>query len=257
MLKLFRNIRQNLLSEGKTSKYFKYAIGEIVLVVIGILIALQINNWNSNRLENLEEENVLRSLKLDFLESKKNVDNTILLQTNVVNHCNRLYQIMVEQDKTISPDSLGIYLYIGAYSYWRVEPTNGTYDALIGSGKTAIIKNQKLNRLLAEYSAELKFGFEDEVSDMDLATLLVDKSSTYGAILGKNLLARYNLKTNTSFSENETNSAVNQLLSNKSFLGILVMKYACAQNRLDYQKNISKYIEKILFVIDEELTANN
>ena len=49
MIKFFRKIRQNLLMENKTSKYFKYAIGEIVLVVIGILIALQINNWNENR----------------------------------------------------------------------------------------------------------------------------------------------------------------------------------------------------------------
>ncbi|MFZ1791355.1 MAG: DUF6090 family protein [Saprospiraceae bacterium] len=47
MIKLFRNIRQSLLAEGKTTKYLKYATGEIILVVIGILIALQINNWNS------------------------------------------------------------------------------------------------------------------------------------------------------------------------------------------------------------------
>ena len=63
MIKFFRKIRQNLLSEGKSRKYFKYAIGEIVLVVIGILIALQINNWNENNLKfNLEnfinEENI-------------------------------------------------------------------------------------------------------------------------------------------------------------------------------------------------------
>jgi len=50
MIKLFRNIRQNLLNEGKTTKYFKYAIGEIILVVIGILIALSINNWNVSRI---------------------------------------------------------------------------------------------------------------------------------------------------------------------------------------------------------------
>ena len=50
MIKFFRHIRKNLLMENKTSKYFKYAIGEIVLVVIGILIALQINNWNDRRL---------------------------------------------------------------------------------------------------------------------------------------------------------------------------------------------------------------
>jgi len=49
MIKLFRSLRKKLMSEGKTSNYLKYAIGEIVLVVIGILIALQINNWNENR----------------------------------------------------------------------------------------------------------------------------------------------------------------------------------------------------------------
>ena len=49
MLKFFRNIRKNLISNGKTVNYLKYAIGEIILVVIGILIALQINNWNENR----------------------------------------------------------------------------------------------------------------------------------------------------------------------------------------------------------------
>jgi hypothetical protein len=55
MIKFFRKIRQNLLSEGKTGKYFKYAIGEIVLVVFGILIALSINNWNENKKERKEE----------------------------------------------------------------------------------------------------------------------------------------------------------------------------------------------------------
>jgi len=59
MIKFYRKIRQKLLSEGKTGKYFKYAIGEIVLVMIGILLALQVNNWNEQRKENQEIENVL------------------------------------------------------------------------------------------------------------------------------------------------------------------------------------------------------
>jgi hypothetical protein len=59
MIKLFRKIRQDLLNEGKTSKYFKYAIGEIILVVIGILIALSINNWNENRKATIEETAIL------------------------------------------------------------------------------------------------------------------------------------------------------------------------------------------------------
>lgn len=61
MIKFFRRIRQSLLSEGKTGKYLKYAVGEIVLVVIGILIALQINNWNENRKALKLQEDLLES----------------------------------------------------------------------------------------------------------------------------------------------------------------------------------------------------
>ncbi|MEZ4797367.1 MAG: DUF6090 family protein [Flavobacteriaceae bacterium] len=82
MIKLFRNIRKSLLKEGKTTNYLKYAIGEIVLVVIGILIALQINNWNEYRknesnttlmLKQLKEENL--SNLSDLLEGKPNRDS--------------------------------------------------------------------------------------------------------------------------------------------------------------------------------------
>jgi hypothetical protein len=63
MIKFFRKIRQNLLMENKTGKYFKYAIGEIILVVIGILIALQINNWNENNKLRIKEKAILENLK--------------------------------------------------------------------------------------------------------------------------------------------------------------------------------------------------
>jgi len=67
MIKLFRNIRKNLLNEGKTSKYFKYAIGEILLVVIGILIALNINTWNEERKEKAIVVNVLQNIRYDLI----------------------------------------------------------------------------------------------------------------------------------------------------------------------------------------------
>jgi len=70
MIKIFRNIRKSLLNEGKTGKYFRYAIGEIILVVIGILIALQVNNWNNNINSRNEEKmailEIYQSLKFEF-----------------------------------------------------------------------------------------------------------------------------------------------------------------------------------------------
>ena len=66
MIKFFWKIRLNLISEGKTGKYIKYAVGEIILVVIGILIALSINNWNEQRKQNNEEIYILNQLKVEF-----------------------------------------------------------------------------------------------------------------------------------------------------------------------------------------------
>jgi hypothetical protein len=63
MIKFFRSIRKDLMEKNKTGKYLKYAIGEIVLVVIGILIALQINNWNEERKDNIAEINILQDIQ--------------------------------------------------------------------------------------------------------------------------------------------------------------------------------------------------
>ena len=69
MIKFFRKIRQNLLMENKTGKYFKYAIGEIILVVIGILIAVQINTWNEHRKTRSNEIKTLKQLNIELREN--------------------------------------------------------------------------------------------------------------------------------------------------------------------------------------------
>ena len=66
MIKFFRRIRQKLLRENQFSKYLLYAIGEILLVVVGILIALQINNWNESRKMHLQDIEFLKNLKTEF-----------------------------------------------------------------------------------------------------------------------------------------------------------------------------------------------
>ncbi len=66
MIKFFRKIRQQLLTENKTGKYFKYAIGEIILVVIGISIAISINNWNEAQKNKTVEQQLLTSLLQEF-----------------------------------------------------------------------------------------------------------------------------------------------------------------------------------------------
>lgn len=80
MITIFKKVRQKLLSENKTGRYFKYAIGEIILVVIGILVALQINNWNELRKQKLVEIDILEGIRNDILE------DTIDLNANIRNY---------------------------------------------------------------------------------------------------------------------------------------------------------------------------
>jgi hypothetical protein len=77
MLKFFRNIRKSLLAHGKTGRYLKYAFGEIILVVIGILIALQINNWNENRILEITRQEYYQQFLEDLNKDKEYIQNTI------------------------------------------------------------------------------------------------------------------------------------------------------------------------------------
>ena len=257
MIKFFRKIRQNLLSEGKTGKYFKYAIGEIVLVVIGILIALQINNWNTNRIERKEELQILKSLKDDFEKTDANLDETLKKQTRVVDYCQQLIAEMRKKNKEIDFNTLGEYVYRGAFSYWRIEPVNGTYDAMIGSGKTGIIQNQNLVQMLAKFSAEVKFGFEDETMAVALATSLVDKSSYYSSKLFPEVLHGYLNWEEHAMSKHETLGIIEQHMNNEQFLGTLIMKSGLEQNRLDYQNAIKELTNNILEELNKELASQH
>ncbi|KPQ08630.1 MAG: hypothetical protein HLUCCX10_17225, partial [Algoriphagus marincola HL-49] len=79
MIKFFRKIRQQLLTENKFSKYLLYAIGEIILVVIGILIALQINNWNEERKELKRSKDFLTEFKKDLKKDTLGMNRVIKL----------------------------------------------------------------------------------------------------------------------------------------------------------------------------------
>ena len=78
MIKFFRKIRYDLMEKNRTGKYLKYAVGEIVLVVIGILIALSINNWNEGRKNDQKEslliKNIIEDLNLDSVHINQSLN---------------------------------------------------------------------------------------------------------------------------------------------------------------------------------------
>lgn len=85
MIKYFRLIRRKLWSENKFKKYLLYAVGEIILVMIGILLALQVNNWNDQRKNNNAEQKLLAAIRLDLLNNKDRLKEHIYLENRTIN----------------------------------------------------------------------------------------------------------------------------------------------------------------------------
>ncbi|MDY2587948.1 DUF6090 family protein [Winogradskyella aquimaris] len=155
MIKFFRHFRQRLLSEGKTGKYFKYAIGEIILVVIGILIALQINNWNQNRLnENLESLYYKRLLD-DAREEKQILEATINYSKKVYYHAKKAIAVFENSiDAEINPVENLIDMY-QASQLSDAYSASSTFQELIASGQINLIQNESLkNTLISYYGAD-------------------------------------------------------------------------------------------------------
>lgn len=153
MIKFFRNIRQNLLSEGKTGRYFKYAIGEIILVVIGILIALQINNWNENRKNKIAETNYYCRILDDFEITKKSINESL---EGITERIGISKKIIVELNKTPNNKSEILNDFLNTLRQNVFVPSNIAFEDLTSSGNLKLITDITLKNKLIEYNAFLE-----------------------------------------------------------------------------------------------------
>ena len=154
MIKFFRKIRQNLLAENKFSKYLIYAIGEIVLVVIGILIALQINNWNEQRKQNNLEESTLIELKANLLADITDFQADINGYSSAANSCSIVIDFI--DGKIPYNDSLNLHL--GKIRIQGVfSPTKVAYDNLKLSGIKLISNDSLRNTISNLYEVQYKY----------------------------------------------------------------------------------------------------
>ncbi|MCC1483957.1 DUF6090 family protein [Winogradskyella immobilis] len=143
------------MSENKTSKYFKYAIGEIILVVIGILIALQINNWNESRRENSEENNIIQNLNDEFSENKKLFDKNMAVTKISKQIGFSIMDLMGKPEEELKTQNIDSLLFT-VLETGEYRPSENTINDLIQSGRLRLLKNKKLKILLYNWQSELK-----------------------------------------------------------------------------------------------------
>ena len=241
MIKFFRHIRKSLIEQNQMGKYFKYAIGEILLVVIGILIALQINNWNEAKKEHKIGMQFLKGISNDIKKDLVLIDSVLKLNQQTISiissidsvfHKKPFYYAKKNNQLFSKPDTLDFeHVFYRNVSF---RPINSTYNSLIADGKTALIKNKSL---LDEIQRIYNENHQRVASNYQAI-----KSLETG-ITGKYAFEKQN------WTYTDLKNAKNQPIF-YDLVNFTEEKYWYALNLLRIKKNS----EKVVALIDKELT---
>ena len=162
MIKFFRHIRKSLLKQNKMGKYFKYAIGEIILVVIGILIALQINNWNEDRKDDIFENEILTQIQANLVKDKLALENNI---TNAKSASTSIDKILAEDISQKVNDSIKYWLG-DVVRFDRYRALSNAYEVLKSQGIDKIT-NKRLQFLLGMYYDDQSVAASTACNDLE------------------------------------------------------------------------------------------
>ena len=165
-MKIFREIRVRMLKENKLTRYLIYGIGEIILLVIGILIAVAINNWNINKTHQNREIKYLKNIKLDLRKDLASLKFNLEFRKRKYKGINKLIgQINGQPIEDVTELTINVF---HSLMEERFTPNNSTYNELANSGNLNLITNDTIKILLLELEENYKtnnFGIEHETHD--------------------------------------------------------------------------------------------
>ena len=145
-MKLFRGFRQQLIHDKNLKKYLLYAIGEILLVMIGILLAFQVDNWNEDREKKIEEIRTYENIREQILGDKRNIEGQINYNKKYMTQFEYGLKIILENDRTKLDTLASIIPNLMNYSDFDRE--GNIYETLVNSGKIQLLRNQSIvNRI--------------------------------------------------------------------------------------------------------------
>ena len=162
MIRILRHVRRQLLTENKLSRYLLYAVGEIVLLVIGILIALQINNWNNRRILDRNEIKSYQNIKQQLDEDKKELSKAKAYNDYRFKVYEFANDIIISQDYK-RQDSLAMCIMMLS-QFSDFHKSGNIYESLVNSGDIKLIKNDTIPRKLQKL--QMTYTFVNKMEDM-------------------------------------------------------------------------------------------
>lgn len=253
MIKLFRKVRQNLLTENKFSKYLLYAIGEIVLVVIGILIALTINNSNQNRINKEKEQTYLHGLFNEFQTSKKKLEELILVNKNNYNGAKKIIDYCSENNNSFTENEFSELLF-NTFSFdVSFNPNNSLLTEMINSGSLKDISNNQLRIYLTNWIATLEDIAKQEYELGIQREKVIDtfRKNNYSI---RTIFDQAGVSENFSLSETTRTISNLELLNSLEFENnVLIFILTCYATETSHYLPLMEDINTILSLIENEL----
>lgn len=167
MIIFFRKIREKLLLKGNIISYLKYAVGEIVLVVIGILIALSINNWNQNRIDSKNEKIYLLGLKEEFQISKLKLEELRSVNEKNYSNAKKILEYISFKNERPPESKFSNLLYQTFSNDIAFNPNNSLLNEMINSGNLKKISNTDIRKQLTNWLSTIE---DISKQEEDLAT---------------------------------------------------------------------------------------
>ena len=154
MLFILRNIRRKLLTGNKVTTYLLYAVGEIFLVVVGILMAVSIDDWNEDRLNAKKEIQLLRDLNVEFLKNREKLQSTIKINKTSSEAISATLELIGEPEGVLRQYNIDSMLFL-TIEYDDFNPSQSVVLELISSGKMNLITSDSLRMLIFDWVAEM------------------------------------------------------------------------------------------------------
>ncbi|HKK46781.1 MAG TPA: DUF6090 family protein [Balneolaceae bacterium] len=257
---IFKKIRRKLAEENKVKSYLLYAFGEILLVVIGILIALQVNNWNEYRLEREQEQELLLQLQSEYTSNLEQLNEKIALRNTMI-HASKQLLDFIDHPEHRNIDST--YIYIGQ------TLLNPTFDPIvndiISSGRIELLLNAELRKKLTRWTSDVVQVTEEEVvwtkftngiyrSDLKG---IVSKRTIFNRFWKADILSSFQLDqkkgTSLNIGDSKQRSDINLLFNSKKFEDDVAQCLSAATLTNSQSYSLRNRIKEILTQITDEL----
>ncbi len=248
MINFLKKVRKKLLIKNKITDYLFYSIGEIVLVVLGILIALAVNSWNEGRKDSIKKKELLKSLKVEFELNLKQLDTVLYYDIRVVNSSRKLLDIKKEDMSSLNLDTIKSIIQNTSW-LWTFDPMNGALRSSISSGTVHLLNNDSLINKL--------FSWEDVVYDAkenEDRSLEMRLESKY--IIEKHIRIRdYRGVENKELGKSKFNSDYHALLKDPLFEDYITERFTSMDEAVLELNLVRRQNTLILDLIQKELNS--